>query len=187
MRMSAPSTPVTADQLAEFPDDGQRYEVIDGVLYVTPVPSRIHQRAQTQLATRLHGYAKSLGLEVLMAPIAVRASETTEVQPDLIVLPRHAAGRNETPYEKLPALVLAIEIISPSSVRTDRGVKRRLYVDGGVKEYWAVDTAARKVERWFAGRVAAEVCTDALTWLPMPGRDDLAIDLVDYFHDVCDD
>ena len=80
--MSVSRAPVTADQLSELPDDGRRNEVIDGVLFVTPAPSRIHQRAQAELHIRLHAYSKALGLEVLMAPTAVRASARTEVQPE---------------------------------------------------------------------------------------------------------
>ncbi len=186
MRMPAFDAPVTADQLAEFPDDGRRYEVIDGVLFVTPAPARTHQRAQMQLAMRLFAYAESLGLEVLAAPTAVRASELTEVQPDLIVLPRQAIGRDDTPYERLSQLVLAIEILSPSSVRTDRGVKRQLYVDSGVPEYWIVDTNARRVERWRAGAANAEHCAELLVWEPVAGREALVIDLKEYFAAVID-
>ena len=186
MGMSASRAPVTADRLSELPDDGRRYEVIDGVLFVTPAPSRIHQRAQMELAMRLFAYAKSLGLEVLAAPTAVRASVMTEVQPDLIALPRTAVGREETPYERMSNLVLAIEILSASSVRTDRGVKRRLYVEGGVKEYWVVDTGAKRVERWFDGRAEAEICADALIWVPVAGRQGLTVDLIDFFQAVGD-
>jgi Uma2 family endonuclease len=185
--MSVSRAPVTADQLSELPDDGRRYEVIDGVLFVTPAPSRIHQRAQAELHIRLHAYSKALGLEVLMAPTAVRASARTEVHPDLIVLPRYAPGRGDAPHERMSDLVLAIEIISASSARTDRGVKRRLYAEGGAKEYWVVDAGAKRVERWFEGSAKADVCADALAWVPSIGREGLTLDLIDLFHVVGDD
>ena len=186
MRMPAFDAPVTADQLATMPDDGRRYEVIDGVLFVTPAPARTHQRAQMELAMLLFAFAKALGLEVLAAPTAVRASEKTEVQPDLIVLPRRASGRDDTPYERMAQLVLAIEIVSPSSVRTDRGVKRQLYMERDVPEYWIVDTNAGRVERWRAGAANSELCAELLVWEPVAGREALEIDLKEYFAAVID-
>ncbi len=187
MGMSASSAPTTADQLSEQPDDGRRYEVIDGVLFVTPAPSRVHQRAQMQLAMQLFAYAESLGLEVLAAPTAVRANATTEVQPDLIVLPREAAGRADAPFERMVDLVLAIEIVSASSARTDRGVKRRLYLESGVREYWVVDVEGRRVERWSPDRSQMEVCVGTLTWWPVTGVPELVIDLPRFFRRVSEE
>ena len=139
MGMSASRAPVTADRLSQLPDDGRRYHVIDAVSFVKSAPSRTHQRAQAQLAVRLFEFANSLGLAVLMPPTAVRPSEKTEVQPDLIVLPRYAPGREDAPYERMSDMLLAIEFVSASSDATDRGVKRRLYVPGGVTEYGVVE------------------------------------------------
>ena len=181
MGMSASGAPTTADQLSEQPDDGRRYEVIDGVLFVTPAPSRVHQRAQMQLAVQLFAFAESLGLEVLAAPTAVRANAATEVQPDLIVLPRSAVERTDVPFERMAHLVLAIEIVSASSARTDRGVKRRRYRDSGVREYWIVNVKRRRVELWVAGRLEPDVDDGALVWQPVPATRPLMIVLGEYF------
>ncbi len=186
MGMSVPNVLHSADDLASMPEDGNRYEVIDGELFVTPAPSRLHQSMQTEMLVRLHAYATPLRFEVFAAPTAVRASAMTEVQPDLIVLPYDYPGRREAPWERMSELVLAVEIFSPSSVRVDREKKRRLYMAGGVREYWIVDLDTRSVEIWVPGAATARVERSTLLWQPVPERNPLELDLVTLFAWVLD-
>ncbi|WP_460393486.1 Uma2 family endonuclease [Actinophytocola sediminis] len=126
--------PFTVDDLAAMPDDGNRYELIDGMLFVSPVPGRRHQRAVLRLAMTL-AQACPVDLEVLTAPFAVRASPNTELQPDVLV------GRDEDFTDKLlpVAPVLAVEVFSPSSVLNDLNNKRAAYQRLGVPSYWMLD------------------------------------------------
>ncbi len=101
----------TADDLALLPDDGNRYELIDGELFVTPAPIVLHQRAQMQLIARLLDYVTAHGMELLAAPTAVRASQWTEVQPDLLVLHRSPPDVLDARWVPMPTLALAVEIL----------------------------------------------------------------------------
>lgn len=184
MGMAQPYTDWTADKLALLPDDGNRYEVIDGELFVTPAPGRRHQRALAELYLLIGPYAKAIGLDALFAPTAVRFSEQREVQPDLLVMPCLADGRPAALFEDVGVLTLAVEVLSPYSVRTDRFTKRALYQAQRVPEYWIVDCDERTVERWTPDAGAADVRSDALVWQPLPTHAPLVIDLAQYFDEV---
>lgn len=126
--------PFTVDDLEAMPDDGNRYELIDGMLVVSPAPSRRHQRVLFKLAILLEENCPA-ELEVLPAPFSVRQSSTTELQPDILV------ARDEDLTEKLlpVAPVLAVEVLSPSSVINDLNNKKAAYERMGVASYWVVD------------------------------------------------
>jgi Uma2 family endonuclease len=81
-------------------------------------------------------------------------------------------------------LELAVEVISPSSVRLDRFTKRREYQARGVSEYWVVDTSSRSVERWRPGDEEPEILFENLPWHPLPASVPLEIDLIRYFQAV---
>jgi len=161
----------TADDLALLPDDGNRYELIDGALFVTPAPSRNHQRVLGELYLRLRAYAAAHGLEVLMAPVDVRASSITQVEPDLLVIPRPLPEEAESRWLPMARLLLAVEILSPSTARNDRGRKRQLYLTSGVVEYWIVDPEQRVIEVWNTSEVHRIIFAGAATleWCPSPG------------------
>lgn len=181
MAMPTQQTYWTAEMLQDLPDDGNRYEVIDGELLVSPAPSYLHQRAVLRLGLLLTPYGDSVGTEVLVAPAAVRASSVREVQPDLFAFHRRALPDRFLPMEQL---VLAVEILSPSTVRTDRYRKRALYQSENVPEYWIVDVAARMIERWRPGDAEPEVLLTGMTWQPIAGHHALEVDLVAYFRAV---
>lgn len=183
MAMPAPHTDWTVDMVRELPDDGKRYEVIDGVLLVSPAPALVHQRAIAELYVLLRPYVAALGLEAIMAPAAVTWSTRTEVQPDLLVLPL-ANGRFAQRFEDVGVLELAVEVLSPSSVRTDRFTKRREYQRRGVPEYWIVDPASRSIERWRPTDEEPEILFDRLAWQPRTDVDPLVIDLEALFRAV---
>jgi Uma2 family endonuclease len=184
MGMPVHTRKFTADELADFPDDGNRYEVIEGELYVTPGPLIAHQRVQMQLIRELDAYTRSCGLELLIAPTAVRSSPVTEVQPDLLVFSGAMDDVENSRQVRMSALWLAVEILSPSTLRLDRVRKRKAYLVGGVREYWIADGKARAVEVWSPGQTEARVERGELAWQPRAERPALTIDLVALFRDV---
>ncbi len=183
MAVSVRKVPRTADELANLPDDGNRYELIDGELFVTPAPVRAHQRMVAALFRVLDPFARQSGLEVMLSPTAVRASPVTEVEPDLLVLPKEFDGRELYRWEPMLALVLAIEIVSPSTAGVDRGRKRELYLEGGVPEYWVVDLDARVIEVWYVGVGSARISDDRLFWAPSAVSTRLEIDVCALFDE----
>jgi Uma2 family endonuclease len=134
------------EEFLELPEDGNRYEILDGELVTTPRPPIYHQIVSGNLTARLdaHVSRNSLGT-LLFAPVAVRLDETTIVQPDLLFV---AADRahivNELSIDAAPNLL--IEILSPSTAKRDRTVKAQLYAKLGVDHYWIVDPEAQQIE-----------------------------------------
>lgn len=177
----------TVERLHRIPDDGQRYEIIDGELFVTPSPAPRHQYVAVELLVCLVSYCRTAGLQALTAPADVIVSEDTLVQPDVFVVPMDASGRPPATYEEFGRPVLVIEVLSPSTTRTDRDRKRRLYQEMRVPEYWIIDTPARTLERWLPESREAEVLHEAIEWQPVAGRDALVIDLVMLFRLVYGD
>jgi Uma2 family endonuclease len=128
--------PLTQDDLLEMPDDGHRYEIVDGSLLVTPSPGYRHQFSVTELVVLLHA-AIGPELVVLTAPFDYMVSATTVLQPDLMVARRSDAGPKGL-EDATPLLV--VEILSPSTRLSDLGTKRLAYQAAGVPAYWVVDT-----------------------------------------------
>jgi len=183
MGMPQPSATWTAAQVRLLPVDGKRYEVIGGELLVTPAPGRPHQRAVGRLFLLIATYLESTGrAEVLFSPADIEIDEHTLVQPDLFVLPL-PEGRRSPNWTDVTTLLLAVEVLSPSTARYDRLTKRHLYQQQGV-EYWIVDLDARIVERWLPGSDRPEILAEHLGWQPDPGRPPLAIDLEQLFERV---
>ena len=173
----------TADDLRALPDDGNRYEIVDGELLVTPAPSLVHQDAAGELFLLLAPYARRNDLHCILAPAEVRFSPNRVVQPDVFVVP-FIGGRKPARLDDVHRLILAVEVLSPSSARADHHSKRHLYQSQSVPEYWIVDPANRFVERWRPGDDAPEVLLDSLTWTPREGGEPLVIDLAAYFRRV---
>ena len=182
-----PTTGWTVDMLEALPDDGQRYEIIDGELLVTPAPRRAHQRAVHRLALLLDTYLRPRrDVEVLASPADIRADERTSVQPDVFVAPVEERGLAAA-WPEVGALLLAVEVLSPSTARVDRRQKRRLYQRENVAEYWVVDLDSRLVERWRPGDERPEILTDALEWRPEATDQPLVIDLSPFFNDIANE
>lgn len=133
----------TRADLDAMPDDGNRYELIDGALIVTPAPRHLHQRASVQLTVLLHRLCPD-DLELLTAPFDVALAVDTVVQPDLLV-----ARRSDLTERDLPvAPLLAVEILSPSTRRIDLHLKRARYEAAGCPSYWVVDPDAPSLTAW---------------------------------------
>lgn len=124
----------TADDLDAMPDDGRRYELVDGQLLVTPSPTLRHQSVSTELLFRLR-LAVPPGLRVLSAPMDVRLGPRLQVQPDLLVV--RDEGLEGARVESVP--LLAVEIASPGTRSRDRVLKRNAYEAAGIASYWLVD------------------------------------------------
>ena len=185
MAMPAPTTEWTLEMLHALPDDGKRYELVDGELLVSPTPSPAHQRVSFELAQVLAPWARQHGLEVCIAPFAITFSPRRGLQPDIFVVPLVEGRRPQAPQE-FARLVLAIEVLSPSTARYDRVVKRPVYLEQGVAEYWIVDPDSRTVERWWRGQGRPEVLDTTLGCTPPGGPAALEIDLVEMFHRALD-
>lgn len=135
--------PFTREELEALPDDGRRYELIDGSLVVTPAPALRHQRMVGKLHLLL-SQACPAGLEVLLAPFDVALAVDTVVQPDLLV-----ARTSDLTERELPtAPLLALEVLSPSTRHVDRGLKRARYETAGCPSYWVVDPDGPSVTIW---------------------------------------
>jgi Uma2 family endonuclease len=178
----------TVADLADLPEDGNRYEVLDGTLYVTPTPSFDHQTA-LQLLSRL--IAEYLEREpvgfVFIAPADVTFSQRRGVQPDLFVMPPHGAdARRPRRFEDGRRLLLAVEVLSPTTGRADRVAKRAVYREEGVETYWVVDLEARTFERSVPTDSRVEVLADRVEWRPAGAARPLIIDVADYFRRVLD-
>jgi Uma2 family endonuclease len=133
--------PFTVDDLDDMPDDGRRYELVDGMLYVSAAPGWLHQRAVLNLAFALH-QAASPGFEVLFAPFAVQFSGRTQLQPDIVVTEsRHFSRRGLY----VPPL-LVVEVLSESTQMYDRKVKRTVFEREGTPSFWLVEPSARPAE-----------------------------------------
>ena len=186
MGMPAPQTDWTAEMVRALPDDGNRYEVLDGELFVSPAPRYDHQFIVLRLASLLDAYVREHKLGwVLSSPADVEFSPTTMVQPDVFVVPDTGAGR---PHEsrEVRKLLLVAEVLSPSTARLDRTVKRPAYQRERVPVYWIVDADARLVELWEPGDERPAVFTKTLSWQPQTGVPPLEIDLSQFFADALD-
>ena len=185
MGMSPAAERWTRDRVWALPEDGRRYELIDGELVVTPAPRGVHQVAVLSLGVRIAVGLPNTGLHVLHSPADISLGEEEVLQPDLFVY-RTANGRHLVSWDDITALELVIEVSSPSTVRYDRQLKRRRYQRAGVPEYWIVDLDARLVDRWRPEDARPEIVTSQLKWSP-PGGVPLVIELPAFFAELWGD
>ncbi len=125
---------LTYEDLRDVPDDGRRYELLDGALLVTPAPGGRHQVVVGALY-RLLWAARPTGTTVLVSPIDFVPRPELALQPDVVVVDQQQADH---PRLTRPPL-LVVEVISPSSRTVDLGAKRYAYAEAGVAHYWVVD------------------------------------------------
>jgi Uma2 family endonuclease len=166
--------------IAESPLDTPRYELVDGELLVTPSPNFAHQRAVRELIIALAAYLKGTSLgEVLHSPFDVELESESLTQPDVFVLGPAEAKRLTT---EMPArnLLIAAEVLSPSSARHDRVTKRRLY-QRHVSEYWIIDVQSRLIERWVPNDDRPEILVELLEWKPDGAAEAFRLELPRYF------
>ncbi|MGH9067666.1 MAG: Uma2 family endonuclease [Acidimicrobiales bacterium] len=129
--------PLDLEDLFATPEDGNRYEVLDGALVMTPPPGTDHQGVVLELAVVLLRAARPLGFRVLPAPVAWRIGPGQVPEPDLVV----AAPEVITKRAVEGPPVLVVEVLSPTGRDRDLSEKRRIYARGGAPTYWIVDPA----------------------------------------------
>ena len=166
MAMPAPSTHWTAEMVRAIPDDGKRYEVLEGELFVTPSPGYAHQTVLARLLRLIDPYVREHRLGwTLWAPADIEFAPDTLVQPDLFVVPDLGQGEPKS-WKDVTTLLLSVEALSPSTARADRLKKRPIYQQYGVGEYWILDIDAKLIERWRPADDRPEVIADVLAWQP---------------------
>lgn len=185
MGMPAMSSPVTTiAELLALPEDGMRHELLDGVHAVTPSPALLHQAVLREVMSLLiESLRGQEDLHLFSSPADVVLGPRTLVQPDLFVV-RQQPGTRLRRWEDVGVPVLAVEFLSPGTAVRDRGVKRRIYQQAGVPEYWIVDLDARLVERWRPADTRPEVLSETLVWDLPVGSGRLRVDLPSLFEKV---
>jgi Uma2 family endonuclease len=183
--MTATATKLTYDDYVKLPDDGKRYEIIDGELFVNPSPVPRHQFIVGNVYSALRDYFKTHGGgKVLMAPVDVVFADDRIVQPDVIAIkddrvaiigPRNVRG---VPH-------IAVEVLSDGTRRYDEIQKRRLYESAGVDEYWVVDPELELVKIYRSSDGAyvrgADLDTDTGGTITSPLLPEFALPIAEVF------
>ena len=180
--MAAP-TFYTADMVRALPDDGSRYETVHGELLVTPAPRAWHQEIVLRLAVALREYCRGSSIgHVIMSPADISWSPDTLVQPDVFVV--DLAEARTLDWTRMQHLLLAVEVLSPSSARADRFTKRRLYQEVRMPAYWVVDPDQRHIEVWTPDDTIPTVERERVTWQPVGAREELVLELEKLFEPI---
>ncbi|MDH3455544.1 MAG: Uma2 family endonuclease [Gemmatimonadota bacterium] len=180
--MAAP-TYYTADMVRALPDDGKRYETVHGELLVTPAPRMIHQLVVQRLNMALSRYVDRHRVgQVFASPADISWTPDTLVQPDLFVADLSEARTLD--WSRVQHLLLAVEVLSPSSVRADRFTKRRLYQEVGVATYWVVDPERCSVEVWTPDDTFPGVERERITWQPTGAGEEFELELTELFKPI---
>lgn len=162
-----------------------RYETVHGELLVTPAPRPRHQILAGRLLVQLSAYLDretAVSGYVFMSPADISFGPDSLLQPDVFVAPMEQARTLE--WSGITRLLLAIEILSPSSVRADRFTKRRLYQEWGVERYWIVDAEREQVEVWTPEAVAPTVERETVRWHPDRAAAPFALAIEQLFRPV---
>ena len=174
----------TREEVLALPDDGNRYELINGELLVTPAPRWIHQLAVLALYRRLYPYVTRHRLgQVMVSPADLDLKRGQWVQPDLFVV-APVGGRMPRDWSECDVPILIAEALSPSTARYVRGIKRREYQDAGVADYWIVDVDGRVIEHWRPLDERPAILDAVLEWRPNPAVEPFVIGLREYFAEV---
>ena len=182
MGMAAPAY-FTAEMVRAMPDDGNRYEVVYGELLVTPAPRVWHQFIVQRLSFALGNYlAREPAGVVLCSPADISWGPDVLVQPDVFVV--NPAEARTLEWERMRSLLLVAEVLSASSTRADRFLKRVRYREAGVPLYWVVDGDDRSVEVWTPADDFPTVEREQLVWHPPGAREPFRLSLEELFRPV---
>lgn len=164
-----------------------RYELVDGELLVTPSPGAPHQDAAFRLLQALNAYLEIVPIGYgFMSPLDVDLETELIVQPDVLVVPMAEFQRLRREKRPVRELLIAAEILSPSSGRFDRVTKRGPY-QRHAGEYWIVDLDSRVVERWQPNDERPQILSRELVWHPAVAAEAFRLDLPRYFAEVLGD
>ncbi|CAN5409332.1 hypothetical protein BH09GEM1_BH09GEM1_45040 [soil metagenome] len=164
------------------PPSSERWELVDGELLVTPGPHWTHQRLAFWLAHILEPYVSTHALgTVFLSPCDVRFEPGLIMQPDTFVVP---AGHLRSRSDVVTRLLLASEVLSPSSTRFDRVIKRPRYQRHKVPEYWVIDGESQTIERWQPEDERPALIADQLQWHPTGASEPFVLDVPAFFRDA---
>jgi Uma2 family endonuclease len=182
MGMAAP-TYYTADMVRAMPDDGNRYEVVYGELLVTPAPRPWHQVVVHRLSVALEFYLRNQPVGVVLSsPADISWGPDVLVQPDVFMVPTDEA-RTLT-WSRMRTLLLVAEVLSPSSMKGDRVLKRLRYREAGVPLYWVVDGDERSIEVWTPRDDFPAVERERLVWRPSGADGPFTLTLEELFRPI---
>jgi Uma2 family endonuclease len=173
----------TYSEYARFPDDGNRYEVIDGEVMMTPAPSPHHQHVLGTLLLAMRPYVERHNLGVVLLDVDLLFATGNFLRPDLVYVPAgRRDGISDRGVEVAPGLV--VEVQSPTSSSIDRVKKPRRYGDFGIPEYWVLNPPERSVWIWrfAAGRTEPEQLTSLFEWRPDRAVESLVLDPAELFR-----
>jgi Uma2 family endonuclease len=181
MHMATATKRWTLEELHRLPDDGNKYELVRGELFVTPPPVPEHETIAARLTDILGPYVRAHQLGHVYHPRAVFRVDGSEVEPDLMV--RQAPTNPDTRWEHMARPILIVEIISDSTRRRDYGRKRDFYIDNGIAEYWIVD-AERATIIVVRPEEPDRVVGDRVIWAPPGASEPLEVELSAVFGRV---
>ena len=165
MHMATATKQWTLEEVHSLPDDGNKYELVRGELFVTPPPTDPHETIGARLTRLIDPFVEQHGLGFVYRPRAVMRFQGSEVEPDLMVRQVHPSAKAR--WDDAPIPILIVEILSPGTRRRDQVQKRSLYMDAGVAEYWMIDPE-RSAIVVVRPDVAELLVRDTMTWSP-PG------------------
>jgi Uma2 family endonuclease len=171
----------TVDDLDRFPNDGNRYELLDGVLLVTPAPNTAHQIIATRIQARLVAAVQWTGFAHVVGPGVVVRGPNSQLQPDILVFP--ATYRPDTDWRKITDHWLAVEVLSRSSKIYDREFKKDAYFALGVRQVWLADRWSKSIEVWRSPS-SRKVGRKMLAWQEPTGDASMALDLEEVFAGI---
>lgn len=157
---------VSFADLQQWPEDGRRYELYDGEVFVVPSPIPLHQLVVDRFADQLKAYRRMRGGLLFLSPIDIVFSEFDTAQPDIVFFEHSREHLIDLRKPIRVAPDLAVEVLSPSTAATDRGRKMQMFARYGVREYWLVDPDAKTIEvYWLADHayVLAQSASDSET------------------------
>jgi Uma2 family endonuclease len=181
MVMAATIPYFTIADLERFPHDGNRYELLDGVLLVTAAPSFAHETVVSRIAWHLANAVQLPGHALVLTRGAVSLLSRTHLEPDILVVPQRFPPNAK--WHEITEHWLAVEVLSRPSRIYDREFKRDAYLALGVREVWLVDLRDRSIE----------VCTqpgegrlvrDAVTWSMPDGGVSVHVELAELFDGI---
>jgi Uma2 family endonuclease len=186
--MSAPLEFYTADMVralnAAEPRHWPRYETVHGELLVSPAPRPWHQDVAFRLGRAIADYLdrEPVG-HVRLAPADISwGLPDVFVQPDVFVVPLDQARTLE--WRQIRHLLLAVEVLSPSSVRADHFTKRVLYQEREVGLYWVIDGDGRTAEVWTPGDVVPRMEREMLVWHPDGAAEPFTVSFTELFRPI---
>jgi Uma2 family endonuclease len=168
----------TLEELHSLPDDGNKYELLHGELFVTPAPTFDHETIIARLTALLVPFVMAHDLGYVYSGNSVITQGESELLPDLLLRQPAVA---KTDWKSAPVPILVVEVLSPSTRRRDHEFKRPFYLDEvGVPEYWIADGDRRSITVMHPG-APSRALLDRLTWSPPGVKAQLDNNLADVF------